>query len=787
MAVEGSDHLVISDGSMISVRSLRSGRELWNMTLDSNNDLCTLVPSDNKVTLLYMGSQRLIARYLGLNDRTLSDETTLVSDSQWLMGTNTSCSYTYSLHLISCFDPSTGLIYVKDLNGHTKSFDSFKSDSEFHISSVPIIRGNSNGMVHVGDQVVAMDTTGSTFKPICTSGCAMGHDRDVTVVASPGERGLNLQVFSPDGKTTVDIKDEVDRGGVVNVDVFVLNKMSGGKISWRVTVLREDSSISFISSSGDLVWVREEGLASIVAVEIVDLPSSQSAAETFLTLLESEANPFITAYKRLNFQLELAKDLVQMIAKKGIASVLVPGTSEELLRDNFNTRKLLIALTKYNKVYGLDTQNGGIAWQLYIPGLRPLIDEIYVLRSSVHPPHPSLGAIVGGASSCTTGSVVYEFNLITGELTNQNCLEYHVTLVTLLPSTDHTYMKSLVFLDSEGYTHCYPNRCGYTSLPVFLYSIDSGSGKMGGVRLRGDDLPASPTWSTLLPPHETILRVVPNRHGFTHSMGRVRSDRSVQYKYLNPHLVAVATQSMDPSNRPNLNVYLIDAINGGMVYHVIHRAASHPVNIVLCENWMIYTYYSMKLYRQELVIVELYDPRNETESVWSSLAPPVLPLVTSQSYVMPTAIVALSYTTTQRSITHKSLLFGLSSGHIMAMPRDILDPRRNITSTQEMMDEGLPPYVPLIPFQPRMTINYNQTVSSIRSIYTAPTGLESTSIVFACGLDLYLTRVTPSKQFDMLADDFDYRLIAGVVGILTIGTLVLSYLAARKNLNIFWK
>ena len=53
--------------------------------------------------------------------------------------------------------------------------------------------------------------------------------------------------------------------------------------------------------------------------------------------------------------------------------------------------------------------------------------------------------------------------------------------------------------------------------------------------------------------------------------------------------------------------------------------------------------------------------------------------------------------------------------------------------------------------------------------------------------DLFFTRVTPSKQFDLLAEDFDYRLVAAVVAGMVVGTVVLSWLAARKTLRTFWK
>ena len=125
---------------------------------------------------------------------------------------------------------------------------------------------------------------------------------------------------------------------------------------------------------------------------------------------------------------------------------------------------------------------------------------------------------------------------------------------------------------------------------------------------------------------------------------------------------------------------------------------------------------------------------------------------------------------------------------------------------------GLPPYKPELQFPPQLYINYNQTVGLLRHIYSTPSGLESTSLVLACGLgqcsptpppcpplpdfellclhfvlDLYFTRVLPSKQFDLLAVDFDYNLIALVVVGMVAATIILSQLSARKSLQLLWK
>jgi hypothetical protein len=49
-------------------------------------------------------------------------------------------------------------------------------------------------------------------------------------------------------------------------------------------------------------------------------------------------------------------------------------------------------------------------------------------------------------------------------------------------------------------------------------------------------------------------------------------------------------------------------------------------------------------------------------------------------------------------------------------------------------EENLLPYVPEIPLNYEFSLNYYNYVYNIRGIYTAPSGLESTSLVFSYGL-----------------------------------------------------
>ncbi len=64
------------------------------------------------------------------------------------------------------------------------------------------------------------------------------------------------------------------------------------------------------------------------------------------------------------------------------------------------------------------------------------------------------------------------------------------------------------------------------------------------------------------------------------------ADRSVQYKYLNPNLVGVVTESADPT-RPLVTVYLVDSVSGAIVYHSSHKNALGPVHMTHSENWIV--------------------------------------------------------------------------------------------------------------------------------------------------------------------------------------------------------
>ena len=71
----------------------------------------------------------------------------------------------------------------------------------------------------------------------------------------------------------------------------------------------------------------------------------------------------------------------------------------------------------------------------------------------------------------------------------------------------------------------------------------------------------------------------------------------------------------------------------------------------------------------------------------------------------------------------------------------------------------------------------------VRGVTASPSGLESTVLVFVHGLDLYGTRIAPSKGFDLIKDDFEHFMIAGVLVFLVAASFGTRKLAQRKMLN----
>jgi hypothetical protein len=165
----------------------------------------------------------------------------------------------------------------------------------------------------------------------------------------------------------------------------------------------------------------------------------------------------------------------------------------------------------------------------------------------------------------------------------------------------------------------------------------------------------------------------------------------------------------------------------------------------------------------------------------------VRPLVFSKSYITQRSFDAMQITLTEKGISAKDVIVACQYGVLVEIPWVLIDSRRPVKMTEVDREENLIPYMPEIPLNFEFSLNYYNYVYNIRGITTAPSGLESTSLVFAYGLDIFFTRVFPSKTFDMLREDFDYFFITVLVFGLLVGTFLAKKLASSSNLKKAWK
>jgi hypothetical protein len=63
-----------------------------------------------------------------------------------------------------------------------------------------------------------------------------------------------------------------------------------------------------------------------------------------------------------------------------------------------------------------------------------------------------------------------------------------------------------------------------------------------------------------------------------------------------------------------LNIYLVDVVSGSVVFSVTHKRAREPVHMVHSENWLLYSYFSDKSRRTEIVTLELYEGKVQSNT-----------------------------------------------------------------------------------------------------------------------------------------------------------------------------
>lgn len=78
------------------------------------------------------------------------------------------------------------------------------------------------------------------------------------------------------------------------------------------------------------------------------------------------------------------------------------------------------------------------------------------------------------------------------------------------------------------------------------------------------------------------------------------------------------------------------------------------------------------------------------------------------------------------------------------------------------------------------------TFTDCADIVASPANLESTTLTLTYGLDLFFTRVQPSKTFDLLPDDFPFAMLVIVTVALLSGAFILKRMEDNSAVKRKW-
>ncbi|KAG1773685.1 hypothetical protein EV702DRAFT_559870 [Suillus placidus] len=578
-------------------------------------------------------------------------------------------------------------------------------------------------------------------------------------------------------------------------------------------------------------WVREEALASIQVAEFVELPEKKVVMSH--AVMDEEGY-----FERLQRQLSDAKNLPQYLANfarrfatGSYATVTTSAASssaeDTLTRDAFGFRQIIVAATPYGKLFGIDSSNGRVLWSRVLGlgwaakvGGTIFPTKMFVTRTVSDLEGPQIVLVTQRrADNSLVDTVLFHVNALTGDdvreehqsiprdlLQGLDAVMGPLVDVFMLPNENRT----IVMLDEYLQARLYPDTpSAQAEFESFVPSIHLAlrTDVPGQRQILGHQLTlnlelsqfyvAYPTWSLSLPPKEEIRAIIPNTRGPVASIGKVLGNRMTLYKYLNPHLTLVLTSSPPSST---CGIYVLDVVKGSIIYHASVPAAGGVCDMqaTLTENWLVYHYFDDEFSGtgeskgNRVVSVEFYEgdgPDDKTKSSeLSSYSNKTLHISAyEQSFIMPHGITAISPTLTKFGVSMKDIIVANRKNSIQSIPRRLLNPRRpKHKPTSEEQEEMLVQYDAVLPDDARLVLSHNYEVANVRRIVTSPSLLESTSLVFVYGLDLFFTRIAPSGTFDVLSENFNkVQLVLTVAG-LGIAIMVTKPMVRRKWLRERW-
>ncbi|KAK0545030.1 hypothetical protein OC846_005828 [Tilletia horrida] len=524
-------------------------------------------------------------------------------------------------------------------------------------------------------------------------------------------------------------------------------------------------------------------------------------------------------------------------------------TAAILRRDPFGFRKVIVAGTAKGKLYAIDgAARGKVLWEKSLVGYGPgegrpvprvtfkSIKQIRSLGEIAESPtetpeadglaatlqSPVLSIVAEVESEGMTLTRIFNLEALSGKFVDGAEAGTPVAIgsakeVFGLPIVDEaSKSRAMAVVGSKNQLFVLPDSKDVLDkfsqlFGKFYFTLrsetESGQHGLEGYTV-GSSGASTRIWKLDFAVDERILEVVKPSDDVVASQGKVLGNRQTLYKYLNPHAQLVTTVT---SEAGTINAYLVDAVTGRIVFETKATGVdvTEPIKAVYVENWIVLSYSTSSPadpHSQRLLSVEVYEGTGTERSLfdWSSQfssfgrttskkaitgVATQQPLQTfQQTFVAPWGIRTLGVTRTKHGISTKSLLVATELNQIVAINRRLLDPRRPVgrKPNSEEAEELLFSYDPLLPMEPKWAVSHIFPVAKVDHLLATPASIESTSMVFAFGLDSYVSRVSPSGAFDILSANFNkVQLLLTITG-LAVGIVVTKPLLRSKAVNSRW-
>ncbi|OAF66692.1 ER membrane protein complex subunit 1, partial [Intoshia linei] len=348
-------------------------------------------------------------------------------------------------------------------------------------------------------------------------------------------------------------------------------------------------------------------------------------------------------------------------------------------------------------------------------------------------------------------------------------------------------------INKKVYSSCdvLPKKSLYTFIAIKDLGIISGYKIVTGVSINNKkkNLQLVETWSIKFEENEKIYKIFSAKSDAIDSRSIINYDRSLTMKYVNQNLIV----SINEIENEAVVVNVVDAVSGKIIIQSQHNGYSvYLTDCLVVDNFIIYTIYDTIKEVQHLCITDLYEDWNSADSNhihqgdhFSSFDyVPVLHF--TKIYVLSEHIDKIYITKTRMGLTSKMIMFMSKSGKIYQIPKDILNANSTLYPTEDDLKHGAIHYKPKIQLNDYNCFNNDSIIFGITDILIFPSLFESTSYIFAYGLDTFLKPINPSQLFDALGEDFNYFTISLVMGILVCGVLLIRYYYQAKLLKNSW-